>query len=120
MKNLFLLLLVILGLGCKNNDISKPAESTTYSTEKELVFLDINHRTTEEELMKIKSEFEELNGLSLNIDSTLFDQEGRIEKLNIQIESKEGLKGSLHSDVAFKTAGFSIEKNGCLKTYVVL
>jgi hypothetical protein len=123
MKNLFILLLITLGLSCSNKDKSSNTETTKYSTEKALVSLDINRSTTKLELIKIKEDFRELNGLYLNIDSTIFDKEGKISKLNIRIKTKEGIEGILNTDVAPKAAGFSIEygenKNGCLKTYVI-
>ncbi len=104
MKKIILMLVGILLLSC-----SKESE-TKYSTDSEKVFLIITENTTESELTKIASEFKAEKDIIVDFSKTEFTENGKIIKLNLEVDCNDGFKGTAISSgviLKSKNSGFS-------------
>lgn len=91
MKKLILILVGILTLSCSKES------KTKYSIHSEKVFLVITKTSTEDELMKIASEFKVKKNIKIDFSKTEFSENGKIENLDLQVDCNDGFKGNTQS-----------------------
>ena len=103
MKKIILILIGILVLSCSKES------NTKYTTDSEKVFLVITENTTENELIKIASEFKTVKNIKVDFSKTEFLENGKIKTLNLEVDCNDGFIGNATSTgdiLKSKNSGF--------------
>lgn len=103
----FLIAIIVLLSACKIET------QTEYKMNNEEAYLAVGTDATKEMMTSIAEEFEENKSIELDFSKSKFDEEGKIEYLNLMVKTG-GVKGGVESDftsVSGERPGFQINFN---------
>ena len=95
MKKIIPLLMICLAVTACSGSQKK----TLFVLQNDFVSLKISTNTSKKELIAIASKLQEIKGITINFEKTIFNADGTIEQLELKIKCPDGFAATVQADL---------------------